>query len=106
MKSGRRNRGEIRKNKEQRGKIKGEKCEYLIFMFSGEGKNIIFRGGNIVFGPAARIFLLVRYFNSVIRDEPEAIDAVQDEEKITISLLIHEAYSSFHISSEDIEKLR
>jgi hypothetical protein len=47
-----------------------------------------------------------RYFNSVIRDEPEAIDAVSEEEKITISLLIHEAYASFDISSQDIEKLR
>jgi hypothetical protein len=41
----------------------------------------------------------------VIRDEPEAIDAVS-EEKITISLLIHEAYACFDISSQDIEKLR
>ncbi len=42
----------------------------------------------------------------MIRDEPEAIDAVSEEEKITISLLIHEAYASFDISSQDIEKLR
>jgi hypothetical protein len=41
----------------------------------------------------------------VIRDEPEAIDAA-DEETITISILIHEAYNTFDISSQDIEKLR
>ncbi len=42
----------------------------------------------------------------MIRDEPEAIDAVSEEETITISLLIHEAYAFFDISSQDIEKLR
>lgn len=91
---------------------------YVMDCFFYEGAKVLFQLALVILVKNSQFLLrcaddgeammkLTRYFNSVIRDEPEAIEAAsEEEEKITISLLIHEAYATFDVSSQDIEKLR
>ena len=49
---------------------------------------------------------IFRFFQTIVRDEPDVIEGTPDDISVTISQLILEAHQAFVITNQDIEKLR
>ena len=49
---------------------------------------------------------IFRFFQTIVRDEPDVVEGTPDDISVTISQLILEAHQAFVITNQDIEKLR
>jgi len=91
---------------------------YVIDCFFYEGAKVIFQLALTILSNNSDFLLscrdegeammgLNRYFQTVLRDEPEVIDPASDISAVIISNLITEAFEKFDsVTSEEIEKLR
>ena len=49
---------------------------------------------------------MFRFFQTIVRDEPDVVEGTPEDSTVTISQLILEAHQAFVITNQDIEKLR
>ncbi|XP_023332469.1 TBC1 domain family member 9 [Eurytemora carolleeae] len=90
---------------------------YVMDCFFYSGSKVLFQLGMMIMHKNQDFLLscrddgeammkLGRFFQTIVRDEPDVVEGTPDDISVTISQLILEAHQAFVITNQDIEKLR